>query len=149
MRTALILTTGILLLGTFTLQAGDAGKKDKFDPAKLVGKWTYVSIEKNGEKKSADDLKKESVTISKEAFNLGGEGGKFVMKYELDTKKSPVHVKLTITESPFGAGATAEGIIELKGDELKLCYSTNGGKAPKGFEAKKGDYRLTVLKRAK
>ncbi len=73
------------------------------------------------------------------------------MKYELDAKKNPVTIKFTMTESPFGPGAVANGIIELKGDELKVCYaSTEGGEAPKKFEAKQGSgHHCFLLKRSK
>jgi hypothetical protein len=56
---------------------------------------------------------------------------------------------MEMTESPFGAGAMAKGIIEVKGDDLKLCYTTEGD-APKNFEAKEGSNAHSfVLKRSK
>jgi uncharacterized protein (TIGR03067 family) len=72
------------------------------------------------------------------------------MKYALDAKKTPIGIELTMTESPFGAGATANGIIELKGDELKFCYNAMMGDAPKEFKTKEGsNLHLFGLKRAK
>src|SRR5262249_27915700 len=132
--------------------AADKDKDDKdakFDAAKLVGKWKYLSGEKDGEKVGEDRLKDQTVTITKETFTLKGEAT-FVMKYEIDAKKSPATVNFTMTESPFGAGATAEGILELKGDELKVCYAPMGGARPKTFGTKKGskDFYF-VLKRSK
>ena len=45
---------------------------------------------------------------------------------------------------------TAEGIIELKGDELRVCYAAMGGPAPQAFESKQGSmHHLLTLKRAK
>jgi len=71
------------------------------------------------------------------------------MKYRLDTKKIPVGLSMTMTESPFGPGATAQGIVEVKGDELKICYAAEG-EAPKKFEAKEGsNHHLFILKRSK
>jgi len=71
------------------------------------------------------------------------------MKYTLDTKTSPVSLSMEMTESPFGAGAMSKGIIEVKGDELKMCYATEGD-APKKFETKEGsNSHLFVLKRSK
>ena len=116
----------------------------------MVGKWAYVSGEKDGKKVEADALKSQSVTITKEAITLKGDAGTFVMSYEIDEKKSPMTVKLKITESPFGAGAKAAGIIELKGDDLKFCYAPESDDAPKGFEAKEGSkHHNFVLKRSK
>jgi len=72
-----------------------------------------------------------------------------VIKYTLDTKNSPVSLSMEFTESPFGAGAMAKGIVEVKGDDLKMCYTTEGD-APKKFETKEGsNSHLFVLKRSK
>jgi uncharacterized protein (TIGR03067 family) len=149
MKTTAWLVTWSLLLAAGSLAAdGDKeDKADKFDAAKLVGTWTYVSAVKNGQKADADNIKDAKVTITKDTMTLEGGAGKFVMKYTLDTKKKPVTISMKMTEG--AEGATAEGIIELKGDELKLCYATEGA-APKKFESKEGsDHRLVVLKRAK
>jgi hypothetical protein len=73
------------------------------------------------------------------------------MKYTLYAMSKPVGIMLEMTESPFGAGAKAEGIIEVNGDDLKLCYAAApDGKAPKSFEAKQGSgHHCFVLKRSK
>jgi uncharacterized protein (TIGR03067 family) len=137
-------------LGAFVpLAAQDKDKDAKFNPDKLVGKWTYVSGVKDGTKVDPDNLKKQKVEFTKDKLTLTGDD-KFVMKYELDTSKKPVGIKLEMLESPFGAGAKAAGIIELKGDELRFCYSPMSEEAPKAFEAKEGSKaHYFVLKRAK
>jgi uncharacterized protein (TIGR03067 family) len=127
---------------------GQGAKDDKFAPAKLLGTWKYESGSKNGEKLGPDRLN-QPVVITKDTFTLKGEQA-FVMQYELDTKKSPVAVRFTIKEGPVGVGATAEGIIVLKGDDLNVCYAPMGGPAPTKFEAKEGsNHYLFVLKRSK
>ena len=152
MRTATWLSACAFLFVIYALAAADEdkkGKDDKFDAAKMVGVWTYASGEKNGEKLDKDHFKDSKVTITKESITLDGPGGKFVMKYTLDSKKNPVALSMTMTESPFGAGAKAEGIVEVKDDELKICYAAEG-EAPKKFEAKEGsNHHLFVLKRSK
>src|ERR1043165_9634659 len=113
----------IAVAAVSVLNAGDTAKGgDKFDPAKLVGTWKYVSGIKDGAMIDADHFKEQEVIIAKEKLTLKGPEGTFVIKYELDTKKSPIAVKMEITESPFGACMKADGILELKGDELRLCY---------------------------
>lgn len=145
MKLAFRLAACALLLAAVPVLAEDK-KEEKFDAAKLVGTYTYVSGVKNGEKANADNLK-EKVVFEKDKLTLEGPM-KFVMKYELDTSKSPVQIKLEITESPFGAGAKAEGIVELKGDELKFAY-TPMGKAPEKFESKADSMvHFFVLKKA-
>jgi uncharacterized protein (TIGR03067 family) len=137
---------------TFVLLAGSivaADDKDKFDAGKMVGTWNYVSGEKNGAKVDPETLKGGTVKITKETITLESPQGKFVIKYTLDTKNSPVSLAMEMTESPFGAGAMAKGIIDVKSDELKLCYATEGD-APKKFETKEGsNSHLFVLKKSK
>jgi len=132
-----LLTLG---LAAFVLAPLTAADKDeaKFDPAKLVGTWTYVSAVEDGKKKTADDLKMGTVEITKDTITLKGPDASYVIKYTLDTKKTPVHVSMEITKGPQGEGSKAEGILELKGDELKLCYPPMDGDTPKDFDAKEG-----------
>ena len=58
------------------------------------------------------------------------------------------HTRVTGLDN-VAKGSTAEGIVEVKGDELKLCYAVEG-KAPTEFKTKEGDkHHLFVLKKAK
>src|SRR5437762_14001938 len=103
----------LVLAALISVRADAQGDKgDKFDAAKLEGTWKFVSGVKNGEKLTADQLKNQTVTITKDKLTLKSPDATFVMKFELDTKKSPVGIKLEITESPFGPGAKAAGILE-------------------------------------
>lgn len=148
MKTVCVLIAGVALVAAIPLRAQEKGGDAKFDAAKLVGKWQYVSGVKNGEKIAEENLK-DPVTITKDKITLKGKE-LFVFKYTIDAAKKPVAIELEMLESPFGAGAKAAGIIELKGDELRLCYAAMGGAAPKDFEAKKDSTaHLFVLKRAK
>lgn len=123
-------------------------KKETFDAAKMVGTWTYVSGEKNGEKLDKDHFKDSKVIITRENITLEGDSGKFVLAYKLDTKKSPVGLSLKMTESPFGAGATANGIVAVTDYQLKICYAPEGD-APTSFAAKEGSkHHLFVLNRS-
>jgi uncharacterized protein (TIGR03067 family) len=152
MRTKCLLALGVVALVLSALTAADKDTvKDKdeakFDPAKLVGTWTYVSAEEDGKKKTADDFKKATVEITKETITLKSDDATYVIKYTLDTKKSPAQIAMEITKGPQGEGAKSTGIIELKGDELKLCYDPMHGDAPKEFSAKEGSkLHLFVLK---
>jgi uncharacterized protein (TIGR03067 family) len=149
LKTPMWLGACAVVLAVCPFGATGQDKDDKFDAAKLVGTWKYVSGVKDGKKLDAADLKDQTVTITKETFTLKSKDT-FVMKYVVDAKNKPIGIKFEITESPFGPGAKAEGIIELKGDELKICYAPLAGAAPKTFESKEGSkYHLFVLKRAK
>jgi hypothetical protein len=55
---------------------------------------------------------------------------------------------MAVAEGPDGTkGIVAVGIIEVKGDTLKLAYSLDKEKRPKDFEGKTG--YLIELKKAK
>jgi len=71
-----------------------ADDKDKFDAGKMVGTWNYVSGEKNGAKVDPETLKGGTVKITKETITLESPQGKFVIKYTLDTKNSPVSLAM-------------------------------------------------------
>jgi len=140
---------GLLVLGLL-LGSAAAQEKEKLDPAKLVGTWTYVSGEKDGTKIPEANLKKGLVKISKETITLESTEDKFVIKYRLDQAKTPVGISLEITEGPQGVGAKAEGIVALAKGELKICYPAMGGATPKEFATKEGSgLHLFVLKQKK
>ena len=123
----------------FLVPALAAEEKDKvaarLDPAKLVGTWTYISGVVSGKKVPADHLEKGIVEITRDTITLKSPDGNFVIAYSVDAKKSPARIAMKITKGPQGEGAKAEGIVALKGDELKLCYPAMGGEAPKEFKA--------------
>lgn len=142
-----VLALGLCAALTWAAGTGTAEEK-KFDPAKLVGKWTIVSGEKSGEKVSEDNLKKIKITIDKEYLTLEGDM-KFVFSYKLDTSKKPVGVTFTIKEG-MGEGTSVDGIIDVEGDTMKICYAQPNEKAPKEFAAKASSgFHLFTLKRAK
>jgi uncharacterized protein (TIGR03067 family) len=151
MRIRMGLGFGLLLASAFALGVdADEGKakEEAFDAAKLVGTWGYVSGLKNGQEIGAETIKNGKVVITRETITLPGPDGKFVMKYKLNAKKDPVGIEMEMTESPFGAGAKASGIIAVKGDRIHFCYTLMGD-APKKFEAKEGsNHHYFVLKRA-
>jgi uncharacterized protein (TIGR03067 family) len=152
LKTGLWLSAGAVLLVVCPFGAVGQDKSGKIDAAKLEGTWKYVSGVENGKKIEADRLKVQSLIIDKKNFTLKGEkaDADFVMAYELDTKTTPVGIKFTITKGPIGVGSKSNGIIELNGDELKVCYNPMDGAAPKTFESKEGsNFHLFVLKRGK
>lgn len=149
MRVTGLLSLSVVLLVLAQVSADDTDK-DKLDPAKLVGTWNLVSGEKDGKKSVIDELKKSSVILTKDTLTLKTDGGDFIIKYTVDTKKSPCQIAMEITEGPQGKGSKATGLIALKDDELKLVYPAMGGETPKEFGAKEGSgNHYFVLKRKK
>jgi uncharacterized protein (TIGR03067 family) len=141
-----LLALGVLFLALPAVRSED----NKLDPAKLIGTWTYVSGEKNGEKVPEANLKAGSVIIAKDKITLKGEMGDFILKYKLNPAKSPCTIAMEITEGPAGQGSMADGIIDVQGDHLKICYPAMGGATPTEFAAKKDSgLHYFVLKRKK
>jgi uncharacterized protein (TIGR03067 family) len=123
-------------------------KKADFDASKLEGKWKITAGEKFGEKVDPKSIEGE-VTITKDTIIIKGNDMTHMMKFTLDTKASPVAISMEGTEGP-AKGFKSEGIIEVKGDEVKLCYAMPEEKRPTTFGTKKGDKNLFfVMKRAK
>jgi uncharacterized protein (TIGR03067 family) len=140
MKIVSTLALGIGLTGVLGLAAIAQDKKG--EAPKLDGKYTLTSGKKDGGAVS-DDAKKGAYTISADKFTIESMGLKFVMGYKLDAKATPVNIDMEILEGPDGAkGLKALGIVELKGDVLKLAYSPILDKEkdmrPKDFEGKKG-----------
>lgn len=151
MRVKGLLGLGVVVLLVPALAAEEKDKEPaRLDPAKLVGTWTYVSGVVNGKKVEADHLEKGIVEITKDTITLKSPEGSFVIAYSVDAKKSPARIAMKITKGPQGEGAKADGIVELKGDELKMCYPSMGGEAPKEFKSAEGSkLHLFTLKRKK
>lgn len=119
----------------------------KFDRKQIVGNWKHVRGEANGEAISEERLAGE-ITITQDKITLTSEAGKFVFVYKIDADKTPASIELAMTESPFGGGAKANGIIRLSGGELELCYAMEGGDAPEKFEAPPNSgFRYLVMKK--
>lgn len=143
-----LLKSLIATLVVIALAGADAPKK--FDAAKLEGTWKYTSGAKYGEKVAEDRLAGD-VVITKDTFTMpAGPDMKFVMEYKLDASKTPAHIDFSIKDGPVKEGK-AEGIIEINGDELKLCYGVVGtAKRPEKFESTaENKAHLFTLKRAK
>ena len=127
-------------------------RRKKIEPkrlsrADLIGVWDYQHGERNGLKLAKDHFTGRHVEITEETLTLEGDQ-RFVMVYELDTSSAPAVIRFSITESEFGAGARAPGIVQLRDGKLYLCYSPRGGGAPTKFEAGEGSgHSLFVLSR--
>lgn len=117
-----------------------------FDAKKLQGKWTFVSGMKNGTE-AGEEMKKAEFEIVKDVMTLTNMGQVFKFKFTTEGKTNPANIDLEMTESPFGAGMKAKGIISVDGDDFKLCYMPMGDERPKKFDGK--DAFLFVLKRKK
>ncbi len=131
---------GVLACLGLSVRAAD----EKID---LTGKYTVVSGKKNG----ADidkTAKKATYTATADTFTIAGGDKKFVFSYRLKPGTTPVEIDMVVAEGPDGTkGTLAVGVIEQKGDTLKLAYSLDKEKRPKDFDGAAG--YLIELKKEK
>jgi uncharacterized protein (TIGR03067 family) len=132
----------LLVLGVAILMGADDPKKEL---AKLDGTWRAVSMEVDGNKFAADDVKAYSVTI---------KDGKYVAKMgndaynegslKIDASKKPKSIDVMPSKGD-NEGKTMAGIYEIDGDTLKICLAQPDGERPREFESKAGSGRLNVV----
>jgi len=111
-----------------------------FKPEQLVGAWKLVSGEARGK-----EMAKESTggifVFTKDTLTGMSRFGeeKSWMSYTLDTTKTPVTMKLTVTKN--FVGAKADAIVDIRDGKLYLCY----GKEPKSFTTKEGENNRSMV----
>jgi len=136
MKTIAAFALGLGLVACGGVRAFEPAKEG--DPPKLDGKYTLTGGKKDG-KEISDESKKGEYTITADKITIKGQDASFVMGYKLDAKTTPVSIDMEILEGIEGTkGSKAEGIVELKGEVLKLAYSIEKGKRPKNFDGKEG-----------
>jgi uncharacterized protein (TIGR03067 family) len=128
-----------VLAATGTSQADDKEDRDRFQ-----GAWKAVSYEEGG---------MTDVIIFPEAITFGFKGDTFSFpwgnvkitgKFKIDSAKKPKVIDLS-TEGV--KGVWGQGIYELEGDTLKVCF---GEERPTEFKTKANSKQwLLVLKRKK
>jgi uncharacterized protein (TIGR03067 family) len=129
----------------------DKDKSQTKDHAgKLLGTWVVVSGEEDGKPSPPEKIKGSKMTLDKKSIKLTDKDDKqlWVIDYKLDASKNPAEIDMTVAEGP-GADKSSQGIYELDGDTLKLCYALPGGDRPKDFKTKEGaKENCFALKRA-
>ncbi|MDY3556033.1 TIGR03067 domain-containing protein [Gemmata sp. JC717] len=136
------LVAGLVACSALTARAAD----EKLD---LAGTYTLVAGKKNGADVDAT-AKKAQYIVTADKFTIKGGEITFVMGYKLDAKATPAQVDMEILEGPEGTkGTKAIGILELKGDTLKIAYSLDKEKRPKEFDGKTGYYFELKKEKAK
>ncbi len=126
----------------------DEARRAPDDQETLQGTWAVVEMEAKGEKAPDDAFSGTKVVIKGDrlTFALGTEAR--VSTFRLDPRKKPKVIALTPQDGP-SKGQAVEGIYELDGDRLRLCFENGDGKAtPTKFATRKDDeMRLLVLER--
>ena len=138
----------VALVGCAGLVGRADDKPAKGDAPKLEGKYTLVSGTKNGTDVD-DNAKKAKYEFEAKTITIDMGDMKFVMTYTLDGKGDTAKIDMEITESPIAdlKGSKAYGIVEKKGDTLKLAYALEKDKRPTDYSGKDGfTYELKTAK---
>jgi len=132
---------------------------DKADVNQLLGTYKIIAGERNGKKVEADHLKDVTVRIEEKVITTFDTDKKefYAATYEIDTKQKPWKVLMTATIVPVegkgtkvdGKGTTAEGLIEISGESVKLIYSLPEGKAPTEFKTGDKQQMFVLIKTEK
>jgi uncharacterized protein (TIGR03067 family) len=130
---------------TFTAHADDAK-----DAENIIGKWSVVRGERNGDALPEDQVKELKLTFGKEMLTLSSPEGEKEATVKLDPTKKPKTIDVIPKDGPR-KGQLLRGIYELKGDELRLCMSdSEQSERPTEFKSPNGSsFVLLSLKRDK
>jgi uncharacterized protein (TIGR03067 family) len=131
----------LLLLQVAASSADEPKSKISGAPRDLLGGYTIVSGEKYGIKEPAERIEGTTVRIADDAIVVMDKDKKevYAQTYKVDTKSTPwkITLKSKITPKNQGAGETeAKGLIEKKGDTVRIIYALPGGEMPAEFKTK-------------
>ena len=136
--------------GLFIVSLSAEEKAVKLDAKSLEGKWTITKGEHDGKALLPDHFKGSVVTFTKSKIYGTDKNTKefFSADYTLDTSSTPATIKMT---SIAPKKEKSDGIIEMDGDTVRLCYALPGGETPKKFEAglKQNCFTLKRIEKAK
>lgn len=128
-----------------------AGADDPNKPAQneLDGLYTITAGEKDGKEIPAEKLKGSIIRFDGDKV-MGTDKDKkefFGSTFTIDKTTTPYTISMTST-APV-KGEKAKGIIEMKGDTVKLCYALPGGEAPKEFKTREKQHCFTMKRETK
>jgi len=146
-NSAVFLPVAIALLLTPSVR----GENMDTDLEKLAGAWACVSATSDGKPVAEETAQKLRLTITKEGGYKTEKDDQVLFNSicKVDSAKGPKHIDLIGTEGE-NKGKAAQGIYELDGNMLTICYTMPGKVRPKVLESKPGSATtLVVWKRAK
>jgi RNA polymerase sigma factor (sigma-70 family) len=116
-------------------------KKVSEDLPKLQGTWQAIALEHNGEKLSADAVKKFRVIIQDNTITFDPDGNKREASFSLGSSGKSKSILLKADPK----AATVRGIYALENDRLKMCFDNDEGKTTPTEFATTPDSGLTLI----
>jgi uncharacterized protein (TIGR03067 family) len=126
--------TVALLLAAGSSAQGEKKDAERRDKEKLTGTWTVVSLEVDGKVVPAALTVDFQFIFTAESFTRK-KGGKAESgaAYRLDPARTPKQMDFT-DGSGKEKGKVVQGIYELDGDTLRLCFRSDYKKGDKGLD---------------
>jgi uncharacterized protein (TIGR03067 family) len=127
-----------------------AGSLRADEPKEAKGTWIPTAMTLGGMPLPEENVKGTKLTIGDgkylvETPNEGKDSG----TYKVDDAKKPVQLEITSTDGA-NKGKKFLAIMELKGDDMKICYDFTGKAYPTEFKStKENGYLVIVYKRQK
>jgi len=143
----------VLLLIVVGVSADDAASKKMLK--ELEGKYTAISMTKEGEAAPDEFLKTIAFSVKGDTFTVTFKKGDVnedkAAVAVIDASKKPISIDLTPKDGPE-AGKPMLGIIKVEKDSITLCWTDRGEKTerPKEFTSTKENKQfLIVMKKNK
>ena len=138
-----LMFAGFLMASATAIEAGgEKDKKAKKDEERLLGTWSMVSGEKDGEKAPEEIVREFRLTFQKEGkIQVKVEGRDMDGTYSIVSAKKPKEINFSVD------GKDLEGIYTFEKENLKFCVGPAGAR-PQEYATQAGSMRMQfVLKR--
>ena len=129
--------SALLILGARATADEPASSGGPLKPADLVGGYTIVSGEQNGQPEPEAKIKGTTVRFTEEAIVVLTPDKKeaYAATFTLDADHSPCRITMT-SKLAAREDVVSHGLIEKRGETVRLIYALPGGKTPSEFKTK-------------
>jgi uncharacterized protein (TIGR03067 family) len=127
----------VLMIPSWADAEDQSRASSKLKPADLVGGYALVSGEKFGDPEPEERIKETTVRFTEDRIVVTDKDKEEVYgsTYTLDTATNPCRITM-ISKLATSEGQIAKGLIEKKGDTIRLIYALPGGEEPADFKTK-------------
>jgi len=136
---------GVAAVCLFAAAGGADDKAVRKDREALQGSWVAVSYESGDVKPPEEFLKKITVVVKDDGWEVHFDADVIKGTHTLDPSKKPKQFDGKITEGS-GAGETIRGIYEIDGESFRMCRGLQPeNQRPEQFAAPADSGRLLVV----
>jgi uncharacterized protein (TIGR03067 family) len=112
------------------------GAAPRPEASPLDGNWTVTELISNGKK--VEEAAGMKIKIADGKFQtFRGDQQASAGTAKVDASKTPIAIDTTYTEGP-NKGKGRKGLVEVKGDTARICFSDVDGDRPTEFASKEG-----------